>query len=379
MPKPVAAAGLAALLGLATPDTAAAQDRAPRPAAELMTEAEMRKMEVLQSCIVQWYVSQYPGGHRSALRPLRHLTAEQVREHCRKALPDDPGATYFLAFTERKRSTRIAAAAERIEPALRTGQRSLCLAGLMWRDLSECALDGVRPERRDAADRKRLREIVTKVAVAAEGWRAEIIKNKLDPFLRRPEQYRRFFASKACRPIFRTPVDKLAAKRGYVAQAPRQLRERLLTVLGYGEVMKLAYKVGPGAGLRCLRMGKVVVADGQFHVFDMLLVPAENGGEAPPSLTFTLAGKPLGVALPPGTELTYGDILRLAHEQHLETFGKLSLAQLLRGERRALHPPGLALPELERRRRLLEAQEPSRTSQAALQQIHWALADLYLF
>ena len=129
--------------------------------------------------------------------------------------------------------------------------------------------------------------------------------------------------------------------------------------------MDLPFEVGPAAKLQLLRLGKAVdvSADGcTLGAFDMLLVPKQD---KPPVLTFTIGKKQVEVCLPQATELTYADILRLAHEQNAKLFSTVPTSS---------RSP-LMLPELVRRAKAMIDEKDKRKAT----EVHWALVNLYLF
>ena len=354
-PRAVTAAGLAICLGLAASGQASAaeaKEAAERPV--LMTDAEAAKMQILQSSIVQWYASQLRG-HRTP-------DTAQVMAELRRALPDDPGARYFLRFAEGKLPPGIEGHAGEIAEALRTKQRSLCLIGLAWRAVTESCIEGKPPPQRTAAERKALRDITAELGTTAEAWRTEIFRDKLDPFLRRPLDYRRFFMSKAGPTALERVSGGLAKERW---GGGKDVTEQFLAEHPYAETMDLRFTVSEGAKLQCLRGGKTADADGMLRVFDLLLVPEREAGNQA-TLTFRIGDNRFIVTLPPGTELTYGDVLRLACEQN----PTLSVDRF-RGS-------PLLLPDLLKRKRVYEAKEDN-AGKPVPGDILWPLVDLYLF
>ena len=357
--------GIAATGALPEGDAAA-----PEPAREAVSEqdAEATRMEVLQRHIVQWYAS-YLGGPRAP-------TIESLRKSLQKELPDDPAADYLIAFMEGERPPELQERARQIEEALTTEQRSLCLIGLAWRDVTEWCLDGPHPSDRTAEQRAALRELIGSVARSARAWHEEILRDKLDVFLRQPVAYRGYLRTKSGRPIGVSPLVKLPHKRGYMIEpgGPGAMRE----ARAYGEVMKLTYRAGEPAGFACLREGVELPPDGRLGVFDMLIVPAGDGRPAP-VLTLTVAQTKrhgLAVALPPGTELTYGDVLRLAYEQNREVLDTATRDHDPRWQA-PLHPA--MLPALRAMEKQLQAAEATPEDLQTREAVRWCLVDLYLF
>jgi radical SAM protein with 4Fe4S-binding SPASM domain len=356
IPRTVTAAGLAVCLGLAASGQAlGAEAKEPAEQPVLMTDAEAAKMQVLQSSIVRWYASQF--------RYRREVPdTAQVLTDLGRALPDDPGARYFLRFAEGKLPAGMEDHAKEIAEALQTKQRSLCLIGLAWRDVTEWCIEGEAPERRTDAERKALRDVTVKLGETAEAWRIEIFSEKLDPFLRRPLDYRRFFQSKAGPTALERVSGDLVRERW---GGGKNVTEEFLAEHPYAETMNLKFTVSEDAKLLCLRGGKTADADGTLRVFDLLLVPEQEAGNQV-VLTLLAGGHRLNVTPPPETELTYGDVLRLAHEQN----PKFSAPRF--------PPLPLALPELIQGKREFEAKKEN-AGKPLPDDILRPLVDLYLF
>ena len=367
MPESATTIGLAVCLGLAAAGHALGDEAAKhRPPPTPISDAEAARMQVLQSSIVQWYASQFHGR--------RVLDAKQVKAELHKALPDDPGAKYFLRFAEGKLPNKIEDRSTEIAAALQTQQRSLCLIGIAWRDVTEWCLANESPQRRTDAQRKALCDITVKLGQTAEAWRSEIFNQKLDPFLRRPVQYRGFFASKAGPSASQLVSGKLTASRwsgGKSLANTSAITDQFLAEHPYAETMNLKYVSSEGAALQSLRAGKTADADGILRVFDLLLVPKRT--TKPVVLTFPFGNRKLDVTLPDSVQLTYGDVLRLVYEQNLQAFQDVQFDRLMASTSTPVSP--LALPELLRRKQQDEAKDkPPKPSR-----VLWALVDLYLF
>jgi radical SAM protein with 4Fe4S-binding SPASM domain len=356
VPQAVTAAGLAVCIGLAAAGQAsAAEAKTPPERPVLMSNAEAARMQILQRSIMSWYASRF-GGRRTP-------DAEATKATLRKAMPDGPGAKYFLDFAAGERLEKIEDRAKAIRAALKTKQRSLCLTSLAWRDVTEWCIEKTPPEERTDAERKALREIIAEIGKTAKAWRAEIFKNKLDPFLRRPRQYRRFFASKAGPSAFQRVTQDLAGKRwgskgrAVKGRAVKQFEfedmaiEQFLAVRPYGASLDLAFDLKGGKAATA--PSGVAIADGKgtLHAFDVLTVPKER----PCMLVFGGGRSGLEVKLPAGTELTYGDVLRLTDEQNRDRFPANAFQQT----NRAINMPRvyspLMLPALLRAEREFEA------------------------
>ncbi len=356
------AAGVAVCLGLAAAGSPAPA-QAPAPSAGPAAHRdgiEFGAMEVLQRSIIRWYAAQ-TGGHRAPPAP------ERVLDELAAALPEDPGARYFLAFARGARAADFAGREAAIREAFDTGQRSLCLVGLAWRDLLEGCLDGPPAIERTPAERLALRRATALVAETAEAWRREILEDRLDPFLRRPLQAHRFFMSKAGP----SPVQ---AAEGRIAQARwgrgEAVTEAVLEERPFAAALEIEVRIAAGGRLERIRHGtdEVEELEGGFRLraFDLLRVPAE----APVQVESFAANRRFAAELPAGTELAYGDVLRLVHEQNREAWPEW------------LGRPGfaLAIPELRvRLRRLAAERGPDAPMSDQERTVRWVLANHYLF
>jgi radical SAM protein with 4Fe4S-binding SPASM domain len=319
---------------------------------ELRPEIDESRMEILQRHIIQWYASRFGG---------RGPKLDTVRESLVKSLPDDPGARYVLEFIKGDRPDSLAERVKQINSALTTKQRSLCLVGLAWRDVTEWCMDGRPAVERTAEERKLLREVMKKLATTSDQWYAEIFKMRQDALLRRPQHYRHFFRSKAGPPQRVRFEDRIARERGMPSPYARR---DLLANRYYGRLMVLPLRIPDGTGLRHVR-GNEQAAESSLSVFDMLHVPQ---GDKRVIVGVGSAGRGIDVLLPAGAELTYGDVLRLAYEQYPEKLTKISKSS----------PRGpLSLPVL--RAQVSQLKAKGADSATDLLRAQWHLIDLWLF
>ncbi|MBI5537594.1 MAG: radical SAM protein [Deltaproteobacteria bacterium] len=225
--------------------------------------------------------------------------------------PKDPGFGYLATYLAGPRPQDLVQRAAQMRAALATRQRSLQLGLLMWRDLTEWCLDGPTPATRTEEQKKTLREAMGSVRDATNRWRTEIFDQKLEPFMNRDGEVRGFFRSKAGPPPELIMGEKAAQKHWPNAA---QLTRDYLTQHPLGEQMLLRMTPSAGASIeRLTPQGRAPVKAGdKLGVFDLLMVGPGKGA----SLTLTSGTESAAVALPAGTELTYGDVLRLAYEQN---------------------------------------------------------------
>jgi hypothetical protein len=74
-----------------------------------------------------------------------------------------------------------------------------------------------------------------------------------------------------------------------------------------------------------------------LDIFDLLRVPSSGSV----TIQLVVANQTIKVALPVGSELTWADVLRLAHEQHRATLDQWARGWPRRGSNLALQIPAL--------------------------------------
>jgi len=372
VPEALTTAGMAVCLGLTVLGVPAqAEEPSAPPPVVLMTAEEAAKMQILQKTIIQWYAAELHALWRRA------SNADAVLDGLKRSLPDDPGARFFIGYVRGEKPERLSDLKSAISDAFRTEQRSLCLVGLTWRSVAEWCLEGRHPADRPPSEKRVLRETLKEMAGVADAWQDQILKNKLDPFLRRPLDYRRFLLTKACTLRPRTPGDAvaldLAVKRGYTNERGRHLPTlHLQRLCPYGRSMMLPFRSENADRVKVVRRGKEMAIDGRLDVFDILVVPDREDV----ALLFEWNEANIRVALPVGSELTYADTLRLAHEQNAEAFGNFSVSD--RSSRAGLPLSPLLIPELRRRIERSEENRPAQYSRE-MELTKWALTGLYVF
>jgi hypothetical protein len=270
---------------------------------------------------------------------------------------------------------RLADRAARIKKALKTKQRSLSLSSLLLRDLAEWCLDGPKPQKRTAAERRLLRETLKALAVTTGKWRTEVVNKKLEPFLKRgPGRWRPFVLTKAGFPRFRNRVRHLVAyKRWGPFRRFGSITAAYLKTLPYARSMRLPFRVTAGSGLVRItpRGRKAVSSRGHMDVFDVLKVPAAKGRRKGLRIEFGSGTKKVSVKLPPGTELTWADLIRLTHEQN-----RVMLQTLAKGRPTRLLPRPLMLPVF--RAHLAKLTAAGQSSMQLLR-TRWLVMTLWMF
>ena len=368
------AAGFAVCFGIGLgPQQTTARDPVRSVPPTEQVQPETRSMEVLQRLIIQWYADQFPSSRN------RFDLARAVTELPENAAAD-PGIRYFVAFAENKLPEDIEARSEMIANALaQTEQRSLCLVSLAWRDITEWCLRNTPPGERTPAQRQALREATECIGRTAEAWREEIFENKLDPFLRRPLQYRHFFLSKAGPTTLQRIDGQLAQSRW---QGGKDITREFLTEHPYGERLALECKLEPAEGVTVLKAVKRMEATPDFILrpFDILLVP--NRGDVRLSLEspFVLEDR-LSSTLPRNAELTYGDVLRLIDEQNRSLSDwqeENPIAGMMKNGGSPLLLPAL-LRRLEKWQKSGKPEEETRGHEETYNRMLWRLTNLYLF
>jgi radical SAM protein with 4Fe4S-binding SPASM domain len=363
LPQALTKAGIVVCLGLASATHGAdtTTNPPPSPLASPLSPQGERKMEMLQSAIIQWYAATASGYRTPSPGGIENSNS------IKQSLPADPGAAFFLQYIQGQTAREIVPLVQQLEAAQKTEQRSLCLIGLLWRSLAEWCLDGTHPTQRTPAQKAALRQALTSMSMTAEAWRKQIFEEKLDPFLRQPSDYRRFFLTKGGPPPQVRLAQQLAGKRGWTNP---NITNTFLAEHPYAETMALEL-AGP-EGLTVIRQGRPQPGAGKIGIFDLVVVPAHTTTNAA-----TLKGgrQSLKVILPAGTELAYGDLLQLAYAQNQDELDQLAGSLARAGWQ---SPEPLLLPALRKIRQSLDARKILLPDQERAR-IEWLLADLYLF
>ncbi len=313
------AAGIAVCLGALAGGLARGAERVD-PFVMHAEEAVPRAGGGIEGWIVLWYGQQMGSvnpsyraywGRKPELKPEEYQNREaalrtEIDAGPTGVLAKDPAALYFSSFINGDLPKDIPGRTRAIRDCLKTNERSLALAALLWRSLAECCLDGASPEKRSAEERRAVRETLDALRKATAEWRKEIFEKKIDPYLARGREFMPYMydMSKAARPIRTawimltedTSVERWGGPRGAKAEA----LEGYLDRHPYAEHMQL-----------------VVTGEKEpqvFGVHDLLTV-----GEKDMVVRASQKGKePLQITLPANAELTYADLLRLGYEQNRE-------------------------------------------------------------
>jgi hypothetical protein len=245
-----------------------------------------------------------------------------------------PAGKFFVAFVNGKLPADIPGRCKAVTAALKTRQCSLGFAALLWRALAEVCLDGPPAAKRSQADRKALRSALAALETATLKWRKRIFAGRLDPYLARGRVHARYGFEMSKRrmppPAWLSLVRDTAVERWGGGYSSR--REKIKPLEGYlrrhpyAEGMRLGLVPQPpfeGVEIHSTGGVRALGPVEPFGVFDVLVVA---GGNASPKLAVSWPGEAgeklsLDLSLPPGTELTYADLLALAYRQHGRRLG----------------------------------------------------------
>jgi AdoMet-dependent heme synthase len=289
--------------------------------------------DLIENYIAQWYLGDRLGRHTGNFPTV---------------VGKDPAWAFFDEFKTGKRPEKIAERAGRVKEALKTEQRSLAFAALMWRYTSEPLLDGPPAAERTAEDRRLLRESLAAMDKAATAWRAEIFTKRLDPYLLlgpqrlnagfmrskagpKPGESERFSLSRGLNEkrwgkyaFAGTPMEEGWAS----SEIPRLAKDFLEKAPPYAAHLRLPFILSDKGKLEIVNAAgtKTIEEKGDVGIFDVIIVPKQDApvvmridcGEQ-----FTLNAPKhqrtiLEVRLPPDAELTWMDVVRLADEQNHE-------------------------------------------------------------
>jgi len=324
---------------------------------------------------------------------------EEIEAGPKGELANDPAGAYLVRLAKGELPADIRGRAAAVTECLGTQQRSLALAALLWRDLSEACLDGPNPGKRSAAERAAIRDAMGKLRHAAFTWRKEIFDGKLDPYLERGREFIQYVhsCSKANRP--RAAWIRLtqdlgverwggARKRDQRTGRPMQKEalEGFLERHPYAEHMLLKLTVtGPGVAILGAEGERPCRGEEPFGIHDLLLVEGDDVDAVVRSPHREFAAR-----LPARTELTYVDLLALVDEKNPGAASLLRedpsyVYHTQRSHRWYLYEPDpLLLPAVRRLERELtkargQTRKPDYKKDALLWQARRWLVDFWMF
>jgi radical SAM protein with 4Fe4S-binding SPASM domain len=359
------AAGVLLALGLSagparaqdagTPETSSADagttDAAPAPEGSVESETGAG----IEAAIVLWQTREMPDSeHRSMWGrdevdgdgPLLDVPADRA---------DDAGWQFYKAVLRGTVPHGLSRCARAVRDALGTQEKSLALAALLFRTLAECTLDGRPAARRLDGDRTALRDTLAALRLATERWRQETYAGRLEPYLARGREHRRY-GFEMCKALIPPPNwlrmtrDMAEERWGEEASVDREAAEQWLTAHPYAEGLALHVE-STNCALE-LAEGEAIAANGAgtIGIYDVVVVPSGDT-----AVVVSLRGtgeEAYDVTLPAGSELTWADLVRLAYEQNRDVLDERAapiVEEEWRDDSEATDP--LLLPALRARKR----------------------------
>lgn len=336
----------------------------PRRVVLRSTPARIGTNDALEVLMLRWMRTQTQGRAK--------LPVATVLQEIKKTLGSDPAGGYLLSRLSSRAPSGLTQRMAAIEAALKTKQRSLSFAALLYRDLAEWCLDETRAAKRTAAERKSLRTTLSLLEKRTRQWRREVFAQKLSPFLTRDfGSPRSFMLLKSGHMRIRDRALAVVATKRYQVSLfrRRQLAASFLQGQPFARSMRLQLSVPAGSRLDRLTGALKTRLRGSTHVdiFDRLRV----GSGKSVTVGLQVANRALRVVLPASTELTWADLLRLAYEQHRTVLDPWARGWRHRGANLALQIPSL---------RAQLAQTPSQGNTANQHhQIAWRLLSAWMF
>ena len=290
----------------------------------------------------------------------------------------DPAWKFFVAYRNGLLPADLKSYAKAVQAGLKTKQRSLSYAALLWRSMTERLLADKGPASRSGENRELIRRTLAAIETASNQWRKEIFDKKIDPYLARDRQFPRygFEMSKACipGPEWLGLARLTASERwgsAYRGAAKSEALAGWLDRHPYAEHMTMSFALDEGAELTVISAKgrrKLKTTD-SWGIYDILLTPADAH-----DIRLTLSASLIGampIALPADCEVTYADLLRLIDERYGQ---KLQERFDTWRWQRPSSWPGLFLP-MQKRYKDLKANP----NDPALPQVAAWLADFWLF
>jgi radical SAM protein with 4Fe4S-binding SPASM domain len=365
------AAGLAVCLGLSSALYAGLSAEAGRPSAADETlhlaktaakgekaqtkgkTAKLAKSGALEDAVLEWVLES--SGRSSWFKGPNEVKSEAGN----KELSADPAGKYLAQIKGGKYPKDLGKRTKRIKAALKTDYRSLAFASLLWRDLMLWCLKGTEPSKRTDEEKSLLRETLGALEKKAQEWRLEIFEKKLDAFVSGAPSGRHswFMMSKAFLPheAFRSAKAHLSMEHWGLQNYMDEVTAEHVKQHPFGESMRVEIEVAGGAGVKKVSGKGSADLKSKDHVdiFGVLVVPACSAA----SISVTSGGQVFKADLPAGTELLYGDILRLLYEQKSQAMDEI--ADKASSGWELADPRSIYLPALEKRIAGLKPDEAS--------------------
>jgi radical SAM protein with 4Fe4S-binding SPASM domain len=305
-------------------------------------------------------------------------------------LHEDPAWQFFRSYRDGDLPADLEHYTAAVKAALKTQQRSLSFAALLWRSMMERLLADSGPQARSQQDRQRIAATLAEMETAANQWRAEIFQKKLDPYLRRgllPEYS--FMASKAGPPQWvllelkvererwGEPAPHGPAPHGSAPDGHEEAVEAYLARHPYAWQKTISFSLPEGQELVLVNAQgeRRVNKSGDWGIYDIAVTPATDQKI---TLEVRQIHASLPLVLPANCQITYADLLRLSDQQCKDTLEKL----FAQGRRQDV-PEMLSL--VLRRYRQLQSEPPSTNPvsfyerRGELQATAAWLADFWLF
>ncbi|MBN1959925.1 MAG: SPASM domain-containing protein [Deltaproteobacteria bacterium] len=227
------------------------------------------------------------------------------------------GEAFLAAMSTGKLANDIPTRVAAVEQALTTSEPSLALAALLWRALAEPCLDGGPVAARPINERQALRKALGALARTAFAWRAASFAKRLKPYLQRGDKYvaPSFLKKKGMtRPILwrelyydtqqeRWGNDKNEALEAYLQRHPyaEELSLQIVEIVGKVELTNFL---------------RQEVTSSYLEIFDIITTDDAPATLIINEVTTNRELHERRIILPANAEITYADVLRLAHEQY---------------------------------------------------------------
>jgi len=297
-------------------------------------------------------------------------------------LESDPAAEFLRGWYADEVPEGIQERVEAVSKALTVDHHSLGLAAVLWRYVLEPTLDGPLPHERSETDRTLLAKGVQLVGTSATRWRSAIVERQLDPYLMRGRTTlrHRFELSKAYRP----PPPRVQLARDTQAERwgksetglPELISAEFIEHHPYAEEMRLSLLLPKNRDGLVSVPGGDFTATGAFElgIFDIFRGPP--GKRCQVELSWSLDPKnSYDIAIRPGVDYTYIDLVRLVHEAHADKLRKVAYRTLGKAEGPLVtNPLHLLLYRAAAKEVPAAGRRPTLHSAA-----RWYLADFFLF
>ena len=247
-------------------------------------------------------------------------------------LGSDPAGIYLTEFIKENKLPGLSEGMDRVSNSLKTEYRSMAFAALLWREFTLQCFSS-QPQNRSEAENTLLRETLLQLEHTSEAWRLNIFEDNLDTYIstapaNRKPAYGSFMMKKSApryEDHLKHQTRALSLEHFGMSTEKTELSKSYLLQHPFGEGIKIPFEIGESQVSEVVMVtnkgcDKLPTKESLFlGIFDILVLPEDR------DITITIPAndKSLKAILPGGSQLFFGDIIRLVYEQNKEELEKV--------------------------------------------------------